>query len=259
MDFIKVTVDDHVAHLVLDRGKSNAINQQMLDELYQSIVEVQNNPTVEGMILHGKPGVFSAGLDLIALYEYNEEEVQHFWYAFMALIRMFTAFEKPAVAAINGHSPAGGCVLALCCDYRVMAGGEYIIGLNEVPVGIVVPDSIFQLYSFWLGQATAYRYLLEGKLLKPTDAYQCGLVDEVVDEKSIRTAAERQLKKYMQYERHTWRQSKINMRKALIGHLDASQEQSIAAVLKQWWSPATRAILKTIIDNLKNNEPSATK
>lgn len=259
MDFIKVTIDDHISHLFLDRGKSNAINQQMLDELHQAVVAAQEDPAIEGLILHGKPGFFSAGMDLVALYEYNEAEVRHFWLSFMAFIRTFAAFDKPAVAAISGHSPAGGCILALCCDYRVMADGDYIIGLNEVPVGIIVPDSVFQLYSFWLGQATAYRYLLEGKLIKPAAAHQCGLVDEVVNEKSIRTAAERQLRKYTQYERNTWRQSKRNMRTALVAHLDANQEQAIAAVLKQWWSPATRAILKTIIDNLTSGGSSATK
>lgn len=251
MDFIKVTVEERVSHVYLDRGKSNAINQQMLEELQQSIVEAQQDPAVEGLILHGKEGFFSAGLDLIALYEYNEEEVRRFWHTFIDFTRAFVAFDKPSVAAISGHSPAGGCVLAICCDYRVMAEGDYVIGLNEVPVGIVVPNSIFHLYSFWLGQANAYRYLLEGKLLKPQDAFKVGLVDEVVDVRSIRTAAERQLRKYTQYERNTWRRSKLNMRQALIAQLETSQDETIAAVLKQWWSPATRSILKTIIDNLK--------
>ena len=253
MDFIKVSTDDHIAHLLLDRGKSNAINQQMLDELHQAVRGAAQDPAVEGLILEGKPGFFSAGIDLIALYEYNEAEIKQFWLSFMAFVRTFAAFDKPAVAAINGHSPAGGCILGLCCDYRVMADDDYIIGLNEVPVGIIVPDSIFQLYSFWLGHATAYRYLLEGKLMKPAEAHACGLVDEVVDERRIRTVAQRQLRKYTQFERNTWQQSKRNMRRALIAQLDADQEPAIAAILKQWWSPATRAILKTIIDNLTHS------
>lgn len=252
MEFVKVNVDEHVSHISLDRGKSNAINQQMLEELSEAIVEAQRDPAIEGIILHGKEGFFSAGLDLVALYEYNEEETRLFWQTFIQLVHTFADFDKPAVASISGHSPAGGCILALCCDYRVMAEGDYIIGLNEVAVGIVVPTGIFHLYSFWLGQATAYRFLLEGRLLKPEEAQKSGLVDEVVPARSIRTAAQRQFKKYAQYERNTWQQSKRNMRKALIDHLAANSEQAVEAVLKRWWSPANRAILKTIIDNLKN-------
>ena len=253
MDFIKTTIENRVAHVYLDRGTSNAIDQQMLEELGQVLVDTQENPAVEGLILHGKEGFFSAGLDLIALYDYNEEEVRRFWHTFMDVVRTFIAFDKPAVAAISGHSPAGGCVLAICCDYRVMAEGDFIIGLNEVPVGIIVPDGIFQLYSFWLGAAKAYRFLLEGLLLKPREALSAGLVDEVVDMRSIRTAAERQLRKYTQYERNAWRQSKRNMRRQLLTAFDADQEETIEAVLKQWWLPTTRSILKTIIDNLKRN------
>lgn len=254
MDFINKHIENGIAHVFLDRGKSNAIDSQMLEELKTVIEETQHHPAVEGLILHGKEGFFSSGLDLITLYEYDETQIEAFWWMFMEVIRMLAAFSKPAVAAISGHSPAGGCVLAICCDARVMAEGDYIIGLNEVPVGIVVPDSIFHLYSFWLGQANAYRYLLKGKLFKPQEALSAGLVDEVVDIKSIRTAAERQLKEYTQYERNTWQQSKRNLRKELLKKLEENQEESIAAVLKQWWSPATRAILKTIIENLRQKK-----
>ena len=67
MDFIKVTVEERVSHVYLDRGKSNAINQQMLEELRQGITEAQQDPAIAGLILHGTEGFFSAGLDLIAL------------------------------------------------------------------------------------------------------------------------------------------------------------------------------------------------
>src|SRR5690606_36340606 len=97
--------------------------------------------------------------------------------------------------------------------------------------------------------ATAYRHLLAGTLLKPQEALQAGLVDEVVDTRSIRTAAERQLRKYTQFERNTWQQSKRNMRCQLVGAVEANQEETIEAIWKQWWSPATRSIIKTIIDN----------
>lgn len=254
MDFIKLSVEERVSHVFLDRGKSNAIDLYMLKELRQVIVSIQQDPAVEGLILHGKEGFFSAGLDLVALYEYDEGEVRAFWLVFMDLIRAFVSFDKPAVAAISGHSPAGGCVLALCCDYRVMAEGDYIIGLNEVPVGIVVPESIFQLYSFWLGRAFAYRYLLTGKLLKPQEALGAGLVDIVVDARSIRTAAERQLQQFTQFEQQAWRQSKRNLRQSLIGYFESDHQTAIETILKQWWAPTTRSILKTIIDNLKSKK-----
>ena len=155
------------------------------------------------------------------------------------------------ITAISGHSPAGGCVLALCSDYRVMAEGKYIIGLNEVPVGIIVPQTIFHLYAFWLGNAQAYRFMLEGKLMGTEEALAAGLIDELVKPESILYAAERRIQKYIQLDSVTWQQSKVNMRAELLFKVSVDQTEMLEIMLKQWWSPSTRSILKTIIQNLQ--------
>lgn len=250
MKHLQVTVNDRMALIGLDRGKSNAINTEMLHELSDLIKNIEKDDAISGIILHGKDRFFSSGLDLIELYDYNEVQMREFWTLFLEFVNTFAQFKKPSVAAISGHSPAGGCVLALCCDYRVMVEGDYIIGLNEVPVGIIVPEGIFQLYSFWIGQAKAYRYLLEGKLLSPQQALEAGLVDELVSAEKLRGRAEKQLISMMQFDAETWQQSKINMRRGLNQQMSATPPDMLEKVLKQWWAPSTRSILKTIISNL---------
>lgn len=251
MNTIKVTIKDHLSIITLDRGKSNALNREMITELSDMLHNISGDPNIAGVIITGKENFFSAGLDLIELYNYNEAEAESFWHLFLNFTAAITAFKKPLVAAVNGHSPAGGCVIALACDYRIMAEGKYIIGLNEVPVGIIVPNSIFNLYAFWLGQANAARSLLEGKLFSPDEALQIGLVDELVNPAGILTAAERKIRKYMTMERNTWEQSKLNIRQGLIASTGADQSEALQKMLKQWWAPTTRNILKTIIDNLQ--------
>ena len=251
MNTIKVSVKDRLATITLSRGKSNALNGELITELDDMLKNISADGNIGGVILTGTAPFFSAGLDLVELYNYNEEEAKDFWKLFLNFTANLVSFKKPIVAAISGHSPAGGCVLALACDYRVMAEGQYIIGLNEVPVGITVPNSIFNLYAFWIGQAHAHRSLLEGKLFSPEEALQIGLVDEVVNPAGILTAAERKARKYMAMERNTWEQSKLSIRKDLIASTNADQSEMLEVMLKQWWSPATRSILKTIIDNLQ--------
>lgn len=251
MSNINTSIKDRLAIVTLNRGKSNALNREMVTELYDMLHHIEQDENIGGVVITGKEGFFSAGLDLMALYHYNEEEAKSFWQLFLHFTAKITAFKKPLVAAINGHSPAGGCVIALACDTRVMAEGKYIIGLNEIPVGIMVPNSIFQLYSFWLGQANAYKSLLEGKLFSPEEALAIGLIDEVVKPESILTIAERRARKLMAFEPNTWQQSKLNLRKDLIALTGADQSQDLALMLKQWWSPNTRAILKALIDNLQ--------
>jgi 3,2-trans-enoyl-CoA isomerase len=251
MNTISVTIKERLAIITLNRGKSNSLNREMVTELTDMLYNIENDSNIGGVIITGKEHFFSAGLDLIELYNYNEEEAKRFWHLFLNFVAKITAFKKPLIAAINGHSPAGGCVIALACDARVMAEGKYIIGLNEVPVGIIVPNSIFELYSFWLGKADATRSLLEGKLFNPEDALAIGLVDEVVKQESILTVAERKARKYMAFESNTWSQSKLNIRRSLVECTSADQTADLEIMLKQWWSPSTRAILKTILDSLQ--------
>ncbi len=251
MNTIKVNIKDKIAVIQLDRGRSNAINSEMVSELHQIILNIEKDNNIAGLIITGKEGFFSAGLDLIELYEYDETKITQFWKDFLNLVTAMVSFRKPMVSAISGHSPAGGCVLALCCDYRIMAEGKYIIGLNEVPVGIIVPQSIFHLYSFWLGNAAAHRNMLEGKLMHTEEALASGLVDELIKPEAILHAAERRIQKYIQMESTTWQQSKMNLRSELIAKVSADQSDMLEIMLKQWWSPSTRSILKTIIQNLQ--------
>jgi 3,2-trans-enoyl-CoA isomerase len=251
MDTIQISIDKGLAVITLNRGRSNPINHQMVKDLAEAIRMLESDVLVGGVILTGKEGFFSSGVDLIELYDYNEEQSKAFWTDFLSLQAMLASFKKPLVAAISGHSPAGGCVLAICCDYRLMVDGNFIIGLNEIPVGIIVPDFVFSLYAFWLGQRKAYQYLLEGKLFKVDEAHNIGLIDEVCTADNLMLAAEKKIRAYMQLNPVTWSQSKLNLRKELIGKINDDQGANLESMLKQWWAPETRQGLQMIIQQLK--------
>jgi len=252
MNTLQLSINDKLAVITLDRGRSNPINAEMVAELTSVITDFAEDDAVGGVIITGKENFFSAGLDLIEVYDYDEEKSRKFWFDFLNLQKVLINFKKPLVAAITGHSPAGGCVIAICCDYRVMARGKFIIGLNEVPVGIIVPDGIFNAYAFWIGKRKAHQYLLEGKLLQVDEALSDGLIDEVCDAADVMAAAEKKIRTYMQFSPVTWSQSKLNIRKELIAQLNADQDDTLETMFKQWWSPETRKTLQAIIYNLKN-------
>jgi len=259
METIQLTINEKVAIITLDRGRSNPINHQMVKELTNCIKDLEGNNQVGGVILTGKQGFFSSGVDLMEVYAYDQQQSRDFWADFFALQAALIAFKKPMVAAISGHSPAGGCVLAVCCDYRLMAEGEYIIGLNEIPVGIIVPEGIFKVYAFWIGKQKAYQYLLEGKLVKVNEALQIGLIDEVCLAEILMTQAEKKLKTYMQLNPATWSQSKLNLRQELISDSYTDQSATLDQMMAQWWAPETRATLEMIIQNLKSKSSSPKK
>lgn len=254
MKFIKTRIDDGICHIVLDRGKSNAMDINMIQQLRKVIDNCKVDEGIFGIILTGKEGFFSAGLDLIALYDYNHMEMEELWNTFLSLVHDLLCFPKPFISAISGHAPAGGCVLALCSDYRIMANDadKFIIGLNEVPVGIIVPECIFDLYRFWLGNSIAYQSLLSGKLFTPNEAFNINLVDEIVPFNKIQVTAISKIKTFLQFDKSTWSASKINIRKSIIESFRKDKTESIIQVLEQWWKPSTRRYHKTVIDGLKH-------
>jgi 3,2-trans-enoyl-CoA isomerase len=252
MSTFQITTSNRLATLVLDRGRSNPINHEMVKELVACIKQLNEDDTVGGLMITGKAGFFSSGIDLIEAYNYDEEQIKQFWIDFLALPGALCSFKKPLVAAISGHSPAGGCVIALCCDYRVMAEGEFIIGLNEIPVGIIVPDGIYRLYSTCIGEKKAYQYILEGKLLNPTEAHSSGLVDEICTTENLLYVAEKKARTLMQFNPVTWSTSKLNIRAELTKKLKQDQSETLNIMLKQWWAPETRKGLQMMIEKLKS-------
>jgi len=132
-----------------------------------------------------------------------------------------------------------------------MAGGEYKIGLNEVPVGIVVPEHIFELYAFWIGRHRAYQFLLEGRLMKPQQASDVGMVDVIVPEGQVLEAAERKMKQYLKFDQETWSKSKMNLKKGLIESVSDYDDELIDRVVEHWYQDKTQEILNGFVALLK--------
>ncbi len=237
--------------VTMNRGTANALEQTLVDELRKIFKEAASDDQVRGIVLAGRDRFFSAGLDLIELYEYDAPQIEHFWRSFMLLIQEMTAWPKPLVAAVTGHAPAGGCLLAITADYRVMAAGDFGIGLNEVPVGIIVPEAIFNLYRFWIGDNAAHTMLLEGKVVKPDKALEIGLIHEVAEAGEVVERAEKQLQRYLGFHPTTWQTSKANLRRRLCAEMSFDFDEVFAPALNLWWEPSTRAIVKMMVEGLK--------
>lgn len=110
MNTLQLTRKQDYLIVKMQRGKVNAINYEMVQELRQVIKDIENDPDIKGAILSGQPHYFSAGLDLIELIRYDHTRINDFFEAFGSLYLELVQFSKPLIAAITGHSPAGGCV-----------------------------------------------------------------------------------------------------------------------------------------------------
>ena len=169
-----------IREINLARAPVNALNLGLLQAL-RAALEESVTAGAHGVVLSGAPGLFSAGVDIPALMACDREGVRTFWKELFAVCAAMARSPIPLVAAVTGHSPAGGAVLALFCDYRVMAHGAFKIGLNEVQVGLTVPECIQFALRRVVGNHRAERLLVAGAMLESSAALDCGFVDELVD------------------------------------------------------------------------------
>lgn len=168
-----------IVELRLARPPVNALDPALCTAL-EAAVPAAVEGGARGLVLSGGERVFSAGLDVPCLLAMDSREaLGAAWGGFLAAARALANAKVPVAAAITGHSPAGGCVLALCCDYRVMAEGDFRIGLNETRVGLVAPEGIHHMMRRVVGIHRAERLLVGGELVDAARALELGLVDEL--------------------------------------------------------------------------------
>ncbi|MEX1826432.1 enoyl-CoA hydratase/isomerase family protein [Luteibacter sp. CQ10] len=180
--------DGDIHEIRLARAPVNAMDMALVTALREAVENAPANGA-RGIVISGAQGMFSAGVDVPALIQRDRDGVAGFWNAFFAMCGAVAASPVPTVAAITGHSPAGGAVLSLFCDYRVMAHGVYKIGLNEVQVGISVPEPIQYAMRRIVGAYRAERLLVAGAMVDAEQAHAIGLVDELAAVEQVVTRA----------------------------------------------------------------------
>jgi len=140
METIHVDFDDSIAMVMLNHGVTNAIDLQLVHELAQVLQSVLDHSNVRALVLTStNEKFFSIGFDLPRLLKLSRDELTEFYSSFNRVCMQLHGLRKPTIAAIPGHAVAGGCILAICCDWRLIAEGRTLMGLNEIRLAVPVP------------------------------------------------------------------------------------------------------------------------
>lgn len=225
----------------------------MSPDLCAGLTEAINEKSAQyrALVLSGQPGMFSAGLDLITLSKLDRPGADKFWGQFFGLLKTIGACPVPIVAAITGHSPAGGAVMAIHCDYRVMAVGDYRIGLNEVQVGLVVPRHVQRVLARLVGRYRAERLMVAGAMLTPAEAERAGFVDQLADgfEETI-NAAVSWCQHHVSLPPNAMIKTREISRADMISNYDDLGQADIDAFTEAWFSDETRAVIGQVLAKL---------
>jgi enoyl-CoA hydratase len=250
MSGIRIERQGRVVVLRLDRERGNAIDEAMVEALRAACAEVAADDRVRGVLVaSGHPKLFCPGLDLMSLVEYDRPAMARFLAHFEeATIGLF-ALRKPVVAAVAGAAVAGGCVLALTADHRVLRRGSPI-GLNEVRVGIPLPWPVATLLRVSVPPAFVARVALLGQNLTDEDARAAGLVHEVLEAEGFEAACLARLEEFADRDPLALATTKGYLRDAALGEMRAGSERHRAAFLDAWFGPAGQEGIRRTVASL---------
>jgi len=273
---IQVDIDENkkIAIVSLCRKPVNSLNLEFLQELTTTIKNLEQKRSssvsssssssgqvedglIHGMVLKsGLKNIFSAGLDIREMYRPTQPRLSSFWTALQEL--WITLYSTPlaTAAAIQGEAPAGGCLLAMCCDFRVMAEeGSHRIGLNETQLGIVAPTWFKDTMVNTVGFRSAERMLQIGEMVDAQNALKLGLVDIVVPKDDVVDVAKKELaERWLKLPFEARSKTKLVMRSATVQSLVRQRDEDLQQFCSFTMSNSVQSSLESYLARLSKKK-----
>ena len=187
-ELVQLEVHSGVGTILLNRPPMNALSFQVQEEIRQAATEASQRDDVRAVVLYGGPKVFAAGADIKEMAQASYQDMVSRSNGLQASFTAVARIPKPTIAAITGYALGGGCELALCCDLRV-AGENAKLGQPEIQLGIIPGAGGTQRLPRLVGPARAKELIFSGRFVSAEEALHIGLVDRVVPDDEVYSAA----------------------------------------------------------------------
>ena len=221
--------------ITLDGPGKNALGTTLMEATRERLRAAGGAP----VLLSGAGDAFSAGLNLKEVVSLDQAGMTRFLGLLEDLVATLFAYPGPTVAAVNGHAIAGGCVLALCCDHRVVRAEPRLrIGLNEVALGVPFPPRTLAAVMYRVPPRSRDEVLLGAELHAPEAALRLGLVDEIAVDPVAR--ARERLALLASHPAAAYAATKTTLRGALVAGSDVHTRQLRDTIVPAWCMPAAR-------------------
>ena len=183
-------VKNKIAYININRPKMNALNRELLDELYAAFEATSKNDEVRAIILTGEGKAFVAGADIAEMKDLSAIEGKAMMAKGHNVMNFIESQPKPVIAAVNGFALGGGCELAMACDIRI-ASEDAKFGQPEVNLGIIPGFGGTQRLPRLIGKGMGKYMIMTGEMISADEAYRIGLVEKVVPAEELIGTAEK--------------------------------------------------------------------
>ncbi|MDJ0837264.1 MAG: enoyl-CoA hydratase/isomerase family protein [Acidobacteriota bacterium] len=245
-EFVDVQTHDGTAIVMIKRGKVNAIDEALTEQLHQAFQTLEKDEDVSVVVLtaHGK--FFSFGFDIPLFLGYEKAQFRTFLKKFTDFYTYLFMYPKPVIASINGHCIAGGCMIATACDYRIMVLGKPMISINELGFGSTVFAGTAAMLKFVVGDRNAQAILYQSKLYSATDAKAIGLVDKISSTGQLPERTSSIADQFKAKSGRAFRSVKHLLRQQTHEEMLAKEDASITEFADIWYSEDTWKNLQEI-------------
>jgi enoyl-CoA hydratase len=251
MSGVRMERQGRLAVLRMDKPRGNAIDEPLLEALARAAAEAASDPRVRGVLLaSAHPRIFCPGLDLVALAGYDRPSMERFMTAFAVAVWALYGLPKPVVAAVSGAAVAGGCILALTADHRVLKRGAPV-GLNEVRVGVPLPWSVTRLLRATVHPPALSRVALLGRNFTDADALEAGLADELAEAEGFEAACLARLEEYAEKDPLALATTKAWLREGVLAEMMTHEAERIGGFLDGWFSEGTQERIRATVASLR--------
>ncbi len=245
-----IRVEEHpkdVVQISMSNGGGNALNAALLHEL-EAAVEATRG--ARALVLDGGAAkLFSGGFDLREIVEYERDELAHFFSTFMGIIDSILRHRAPNVAAVHSHALAGGFILSLAFDVRVVARRDLKLGLNEVDLGVMIPASTEVLFGLRTTPQVSLTYGMSGRLFGPEEGARIGYADVLAEDAQTHAL---ELASALASKPGSGAALTRQRAGARIADIVAAQEREHReAFLDSWYSEEGQAGLRSVAERLK--------
>jgi Delta3-Delta2-enoyl-CoA isomerase len=249
-DAVAITIDQGLAIVRLSRDHGNAIDESLVDGLMAACQRVGADAGVRGVLLASRGKLFCPGLDLQDLVALDRRAMGRFMVKFRDMLLDLYTLPKPMVAAISGAAMAGGCILSLAADWRILRRGAPI-GLNEIKVGVPLPYGVARVLKDSVHRPRLEEIALLGLNYADEEAVATGLVHELHEEAGFEEHCLRRLDEFATKDQRSFAATKKHLRSATAAMIEAEDHRHQKEWLDCWFSAGTRRRIEEIVAGLK--------
>jgi enoyl-CoA hydratase len=252
MSTVEIEIKEGIGTIRLAGPRGNAINQSLVSDLSTALRTVGGDPSARAVLLaSAHPKLFCPGLDLVSLSGIGRTEMGAFMLDFSTLLIDLFALKKPVVAAVNGAAVAGGCLLALTADWRVVKRGAPM-GLNEVKVGVPLPWSAVLLLKAAAPAAMHSAVALLGRNFEGDAAVAAGLANEAVDAEAFEATLTERLVEFAEKDALALGVTKGYLRGGTVASMRDRETALLDEFLDGWFSAGTQVRIQKAVAALKS-------